>query len=218
MNVLKIFLFLVVISSPVWGDGNPDFSRSSTHGITDVYEISMQKQFDFQKKEIQNMEKELSRLAIAYQKKKASNKTEYTRGIRGGMVTEPGRPFSFIVNETAKIQFSGDKIESIIFGKRKSRLEYEFEPYTIVQECKGNVTENELNLEMKLLILEPQYKKPLKEEIVQLVNVKDPELRLKFLKLYKSSLRDILFQMELLVSNHTQKTNSGIIESIRVID
>lgn len=190
----------------------------STHiKMSDTYENSIQRQIEYLKQEIRNMEKELTRLAIEYSGKvRRGDSNEYTREIRGGMVNDPGRPFTFVVNEYAKLRFNGDKLESIVFETRKSRLQSDYEPMTSLRECIGTISENDFSIKMRYAILEPSYQKS--EEIVELNQILDLGTQLKLLKHYKAYLRDILFQVELLAFNKVNKTNAGIIQRIKILD
>ncbi len=185
--------------------------------MSDTYENSVQRQIEYLKQEIRNMEKELTRLALEYSRKvNPNNSNEYTREIRGGLVNDPGRPFSFIVNEQVKLKFNGNKLESIIFETRKSRLQAEYEPMTAVRECIGTISENDFSIKMRYAILEPSYQRS--EETIELNQILNPETQIQLLKYYKASLRDILFQVELLAFNKVNKTNAGILQRIKILD
>lgn len=216
MKVLNLLLLVFLfISTKVFSDTN---GYHATHiKMSENYENSIQRQIEYLKQDIRNMEKELIKLALDYAHKSGrSNLTEYTREIRGGLVHEAGRPFSFVVNEYAKLKFNGNKLESITFETRKSRLQAEYEPMTALRECVGTISENDFSIRMRYATLQPEYQKS--EQIVELNQILDPETQISLLKHYKNSLRDILFQVELLAFNKTNKTNAGIIQRIKILD
>lgn len=210
-----LFVFFIIFTKSLFSETN---GYHATHiKMSDTYENSVQRQIEYLKQEIRNMEKDLTRLALEYsQKVNRGNSNEYTREIRGGMVNDPGRPFTFVVNEYVKLKFNGNKLESITFETRKSRLQPEYEPMTSLRECIGTISENDFSIKMRYAILEPSYQRS--EEIVELNQILDPETQIKLLKHYKASLRDILFQVELLAFNKVNKTNSGIIQRIKILD
>lgn len=210
-----LFIFSLVTSTTVFSETN---GYHATHiKMSENYESSIQRQIEYLKQEIRNMEKELIKLALDYAHKSGrSNLSEYTREIRGGMVQEVGRPFSFVVNEYAKLKFNGNKLESIVFETRKSRLQAEYEPITTLRECVGTISENDFSIKMRYATLQPEYQKG--EHTVELKQIQDPETQISLLKHYKNSLRDILFQIELLAFSKTNKTNAGIIQRIKILD
>jgi len=215
---LILFLICLEFFSTLAADEIHILDVTSSAGVTQTYKQSVQKQLDYYKEEIKGMEKELVRFFEHYRKKKSSTASEFKRSLRASVVSDAFEPTRFIVNEEVTIQFSGDKIQSILFEKRKSKLDFEKGPYTVVQECKGTVSENDLNIELKVLLLEPEFERPLQPEVFQLSKLEDIDLKLKLLKYYKSALRDVLFQMELLVTSQIKKTNVGVIESIKVLE
>lgn len=210
-----ISFFLLFFSNSVFSQTG---GYHATHiKMSENYENSIQRQIEYLKQDIRNMEKELTKLALSYaQKINRGNNNEYTRELRGGKSHEPGSPFSFVVNEQVKLKFNGNKLESISFETRKSRLQAEYEPSTVLRECIGTISENDSAIKMRYAILQPEYQRS--EQIIELNQILDPQTQINLLKHYKSSLRDIIFQVELLSFHQANKTNSGIIQKIKILD
>lgn len=212
-----ILLFPLLISLSLFSDEYPTLINPDGSPKFQEYNKEELKDYEGLLKQIGDFHDKINQ-ALPFVIKNYKLKDSLTRTIFAYEEVTPGNPIHHFIFDSYNMKISGDKVDTITFFRRKSRMTPKYEEKTVTKEIINKVSPDMKGLVMKVTTRTPDVD-PAKPqiELYKIDEMFSPSDRIFFLRDYRIRIEEIAKDMDKLVEKKVEKDRLRIKNTLKNI-